>query len=141
MQRLTPELLGVGALIVYIAFFTHPPPRFVSNILNNPVGQTLVLVGIVVAFLKMQLLGFFLGLAYLASSYPTLEYMDNKTEEPKKAPEVDMTKLAALMGKPGKSEKIPQQKGKDVTTPPPETNKVKAHSPDMNNLTEKFSTF
>jgi len=140
-MKLTPELLGVGAIIVYIAFFTHPPPVFVSAVLASPVGQVLALVGVVLVFTKMQVLGLFLGLAYLASSYPTLEYMENKEEEPKKAPEVDMAKLAALMGKPGKSEKMPQQKGKDVTTPPPETNKVKAHSPEMNKLTEKFSTF
>jgi hypothetical protein len=70
-----------------------------------------------------------------------------KKEQPKSgAPKTDPMKdgsLAKLLAatKPGKGEKMPQQKGKDVTTPPPETNAVKPHSPDLDKLTEKFGTF
>jgi len=141
------ENVVVGLLIIYIAFFSHPPPAFVSQILDNPIGQLLVLVSIVYTFTKYQLVGLFLGIAYLVSSYPTLEYMDESKptkEDPPQpksgAPKVDMAqigKLAQMLGKKG--DKLPVGKGKDVTEKPAETHPVKPHK--STKLEEHFSPF
>jgi len=151
-MKITPEYLIVAGLIVYTAFFTHPPPQFVSLVLKSPVGQVLVLLGVVAAFMKSPPIGLLLGVAYLTSSYPTLEYLDAEEQGPKKeqpksgAPKIDkkdLGKLAGLLnGKglmAGKGEKLPQEKGKDETTPPVPTTTVKPHSDPK--VTEKFSLF
>jgi hypothetical protein len=146
-MKITPDLLVVGALIAYIAFFTHPPPRFVSAVLENPVGQVVVLVGVVLVSMKKPLVGLFLGIAYLSSSYPVLEYMDEskpeKKEHPKSgAPKPDManiSKLAEMLGPAAKGGKLPVAQGKDEKAPPPPTTTVKPHSDSK--VTEKFSTF
>jgi hypothetical protein len=129
-MKLDYNYLVIGVIIVYIAFFSHPPPRFVSQLLDNPVGQIIALVGVLYAFSKKPLLGLFLGIAYLTSSYPTLEYMDESKPEEKKqpksgAPKVDpgsMGKIQQLL----KGAKLPMQSGKDVKSPPPATHPVKS---------------
>jgi len=138
------EYLIVGIIIAYIAFFSHPPPQFISQILDNPIGQLLILGGTVYVFGKNQLIGMFLGIAYLVSSYPTLEYMDeSKPKEKEKeqpssgAPKVDMAQVGKLAQMLGKGSKLPVEKGKDVTQKPPETNTVK---PDPKTV-EKFTPF
>jgi len=145
-MKITTEYLAVGALIVYIAFFTHPPPRFVSAVLESPVGQVLVLLGVVAVFTKSQPIGLLCGVAYLVSSYPVLEYLDAEEQGPKKeqpksgAPKpnmADIGKLASMLS--GKGQKLPQEKGKDVTAPPVATDRVKPHSDPK--VTEKFSLF
>jgi hypothetical protein len=142
-MKVTPELLVVGALIAYIAFFTHPPPAFISAVLQSPVGQVLVLLGVVYATSKKPLVGLFLGIAYLASSYPVLEYMETKEKEKEKpksgAPKPDMAKIGQLASMLGKSGSLPQQQGKDVKSPPPPTTPVKPHVDSK--VTEKFSAF
>ena len=148
-MKITTEYLVVGGLIVYIAFFTHPPPQFVSLVLKSPVGQVLALLGVVAAFMKSPPIGLLLGVAYLMSSRPTLEHLDAAEQGPKKeqpksgAPKIDtkdLGKLAGMLsGKAGKGEKLPQEKGKDETTPPVPTTTVKPHSDPK--VTEKFSLF
>lgn len=131
------------ALILYIAFFSHPPPRFISQLLDNPVGQLVVLVGILYAFIKKPLVGLFLGIAYLVSSYPTLEFLDPKEQKEKQpssgAPKVDMAQVGKLAQMLGKGSKLPTQKGKDVTEKPAETQPVKPHVDPK--VTEKFTSF
>ena len=137
------------AIILYIAFFSHPPPRFISQILDNPVGQLVVLVGVLYAFMKKPLVGLFLGIAYLVSSYPTLEYLDPKEQKEEKekekpqptsgAPKVDMAQIGKLAQMLGKGSKLPTEKGKDVTQKPPETQPVKPHVDPK--ITEKFTSF
>ena len=145
-MKVESEHLMLLAIISYIAFFSHPPPSFVTMVLDNPIGQLLALVGVVYAYMKKPLVGLFLGIAYLVSSYPTLEYMDEskpKTEEkpqPKSgAPKVDMAQIGKLAQMLGKGSKLPMEKGKDVTQKPPETNQVKAHADPK--VTEKFTPF
>lgn len=140
-----PEYVMIGAIIVYIAFFSHPPPQFVSQLLNNPVGQILALVGVLYAFSKKPLLGLFLGIAYLTSSYPTLEYMDESKEDEKKpqpksgAPKVDMAQIGKIAQMLGKGGKLPTQQGKDEKTPPAETHPVKSHQ--EHKVKENFAPF
>jgi len=132
------------AIICYIAFFSHPPPRFISQVLDNPIGQLVVLVGILYAFMKKPLVGLFLGIAYLVSS--STEYLDPKEQkekgkpQPKSgAPQVDMAQIGKLAQMLGKGSKLPTQKGKDVTQKPHETQPVKPHVDPK--VTEKFTSF
>jgi hypothetical protein len=135
-----PELALLAGIIIYIAFFTHPPPRFVSMVLENPIGQLVVLAGVVFVATKHALIALFLGIAFLMSSYPNYEYMDNpkkdEKKDDKKLPDMaQIGKLAQMLG--GKGGKLPQEKGKDVKAPPPSTNTVKADSKTV----EKFTPF
>jgi hypothetical protein len=144
-MKVESEHLMLLAIICYIAFFSHPPPSFVTMVLDNPIGQLLVLVGVVYVYMKKPVVGLFLGIAYLVSSYPTLEYMDESKPEKEKekpqpksgAPKVDMAQIGKLAQMLGKGSKLPMEKGKDVTQKPPETNQVK---PDPK-VTEKFTPF
>jgi hypothetical protein len=144
-MKITTEYLVVAAIIVYIAFFTHPPPMFVSIMLKSPVGQVLALLGVVAVFMKSEPIGLLLGVAYLTSSYPVLEYLDASEQKPapKEQPKSGAAKpekkkvLETILA--GKSGKLSQEKGKDVTTPPPSTNSVKPHMDSK--VMEKFSSF
>jgi hypothetical protein len=155
-MKLTPQHIAIAGLIAYIAFFTHPPPKFVSTILASPVGNVLVLLGVVGVFMKSQAVGLLCGVAYLVSTQTVFEHLDASEQGPKKpeakaqpksgAPKPDMAqigKLASMLsGKglmAGKSEKLPQEKGKDVQAPPPPTTTVKPHTDPK--VTEKFSLF
>ena len=149
-MKITPEYLVIAGLIVYIAFFTHPPPALVSLVLASPVGHVLVLLGVVGVFMKSQPVGLLCGVAYLISSYPVFEHLDATEQSTKKpeakpqpksgAPKPDMAqigKLASMLS--GKGQKLPQEKGKDVTSPPVPTTTVKPHVDPK--VTEKFSLF
>jgi hypothetical protein len=121
------EYVFLSSTIVYIAFFTHPPPLFIQRVLSSPWGHTLALLGVLVVALKVSnLAGMFVGIAYLLSSNPTLEYFEDpkknkkddkdskQDEQPKSgAPEVK-TELKGMAGK------ILSQMGKDVKSPPPQ---------------------
>lgn len=142
-MKVESEHFVLLAIICYIAFFSHPPPSFVTMVLGHPIGQLLVLVGIVYAYMKKPLIGLFLGIAYLVSSR-SFEFMDEskpeKEEKPQPksgAPKVDMAQIGKLAQMLGKGSKLPMEKGKDVTQKPPETNQVK---PDTK-VTEKFTPF
>lgn len=145
-MKITSQYLVIAGLVAYIAFFTHPPPRFVSIVLASPVGQILVLLGVVAAFMKNQPIGLLCGVAYLVSTAPVFEHLDATEQGPKKpqpksgAPKPDMAqigKLASMLS--GKGGKLPQEKGKDVKSPPPPTTTVKPHADPK--VTEKFSLF
>lgn len=145
-MKITPQYIAIAGLIVYIAFFTHPPPAFVSLLLASPVGHVLVLLGVVGVFMKSEPLGLLCGVAYLISSYPVFEHLDASEQTPAKpqpksgAPKPDMAqigKLATMLA--GKGQKLPQEKGKDVKSPPVSTTAVKPHMDPK--VTEKFSLF
>lgn len=153
-MKVTPEYVIVGAIIAYIAFFTHPPPRFVAVVLASPVGQVIALLGVVAAFMKSQPIGLLLGVAYLVSSYPVLEYLDATEqspapkEQPKSgAPKPDMKDVVskmlagkgAMTGKPGAGGKLVQEQGKSETKPPTPSAVPKPHTDPK--VTEKFSMF
>jgi hypothetical protein len=143
-MKVESEHFVLLAIICYIAFFSHPPPSFVTMVLGHPIGQLLALVGVVYAYVKKPLIGLFLGIAYLVSS-SSFEYMDESKPEKEKekpqpksgAPKVDMAQIGKLAQMLGKGSKLPMEKGKDVTQKPAETNQVK---PDTK-VTEKFTPF
>lgn len=133
------EMIFLGGSIAYVAFFTHPPPQFVQHILSSPWGHAVCLLGVLVVALRVSYLAaLFVGIAYILSSNPTLEYFEEKKEkkeekeQPKSgAPEPDLKGLAG---------KIMAMQGKDVTKPPMPSAVPKPASPDSSK-TEHYSNF
>ena len=127
------ELVLVGVIIVYIAFFTHPPPAHITNLLESPVGHIVALLGILyVTVYQSLIVGVFLGIAYLMTSPRVTEYMDEKQQTPSaKAPAPPQPKssgvpppaitgmLEAAMKKKGDT-RLPQAQGKSNTVKPTE---------------------
>lgn len=70
------ELIVIVLIIVYIAFFTHPPPSHISNLLESPVGHMVMLLGILYVITYQSLIvGIFLGIAYIMTSSNIIEHL------------------------------------------------------------------
>ena len=147
MKLSSVELGGVAVLIVYVAFFTHPPPSAVSSLLSSPIGHGVVLMGILyLVMYHSQILGLFLGIAYVMSSTNTLEYLDPKEQKPNapqpKAngipPAAVSGMLAALTGKKKGDVRLPQSHGKANHTKPAAPVHAKPAAPAK---IENFSSF
>jgi hypothetical protein len=135
------EMVFLGGSIAYVAFFTHPPPQFVQYVLSTPWGHAMCLLGILVVALRVShLAALFVGIAYILSSNPSLEYFEEKekkkeetSEQPKSgAPEPDLKGLAG---------KIMAMQGKDVVKPPMPSTVPKPASPESSTKTEHYSNF
>lgn len=84
MRVSTNEWVVVAATIVYIAFFTHPPPSHIQDFLNTPIGHIIALLGIAyVLIYKSFISGLFLTVAYVMTVNSVTEYMDEKEQKPK----------------------------------------------------------
>lgn len=134
MKISPPELFVVGLIIVYIAFFTHPPPEMVSIFLAGPAGQAVMLLFILyMTAFRSKMIGLFLGIAYVMSVSKTLEYLDPKEQKapkpPVAAPPAGPTAagippaaisgmLAALTSKNKSDTSLPQSHGKAAHTKP-----------------------
>jgi hypothetical protein len=83
-MRVTEVELGVVALLIgYVAFYTHPPPRFLQDFLSSPVGTVAALCGILaVTVYKSLIVGVFLAIAFVMSVNTVTEYMDVKEQSP-----------------------------------------------------------
>lgn len=151
-MRLTQmEMVLVGLLIVYLAFFCNPPPSFISAHINNPVGKVLALLGIVyVTVYQSLIVGVFLALAFMITVPSVTEYMENapkKPEEPKQ-PSSTMSSMAEakdiIKSMMKKGDKLPTAQGKSVTAPPPAKEKPKPATPTPSKGKagiEKFASF
>lgn len=125
MKLSTTELQVVGAIILYIAFFTHPPPRHLQDFLSSPVGHGIALVGILyVVVYQSAVVGIFLALAYVMTATSVTEYLDPKEQTPKTEeqpkssgvpPPAIKGVLADALKKGGRME---QKAGKSETTKP-----------------------
>ena len=84
MKLTEAELVLVGLLIVYIAFFTHPVPKFLAEVFQSPVGHAVALGGILYTTVYQSLIvGVFMAIAYVMSNTQVTEYMENpKKSEP-----------------------------------------------------------
>lgn len=142
MKLSQTEMVLLGSVVVYVAFFTHPPPQFVQTVLASPWGHAVALLGVLFVSLKVSnLAGLFLGIAYLLSANPTLEYFeephkkDKKDKKEDKQPESGAPKpdIKGALGK------LMAMQGKDVTAPPPQVSQPKPGSPSK--TTEHFSAF
>jgi len=137
------EYLIIGIIILYVAFFTHPPPQFIKSVFSTPFGHIGMLLLLVYVSTRFNLVVcLLLGLAYLLSSNPTLEYF----EDPKKKEEKKEEKEQPSSGAPepdikGALGKLMAMQGKDVTKPPPPVNVPKPSTPSNVNKTEHFSAF
>jgi len=142
------ELGAIGLLIVYVAFFTHPPPSLITSLLSTPVGHGVVLLVILyVATYHSMILGLFLGIAYIMSSSNTIEYLDpneqSSTKKEKAQPKANgippaaiSGMLAAMTGKKKGDTRLPQTQGKDDTAKP-----VVMHTPPKPAAPEKIENF
>jgi len=147
MKLSSVELGSVALLIVYVAFFTHPPPSIIKSILSSPIGNGVVLMGLLyVATYYSQIIGLFLGIAYVMSSTSTLEYLDPKEQKPTtpqpKAngipPAAISGMLAAMTGKKKGDARLPQSHGKASHTKPTTPAHAKPAAPSK---IENFSSF
>jgi hypothetical protein len=149
------ELGLVALVIVYVAFFTHPPPAHLTNLLETPVGHAIALLGVLyVTVYQSFIVGIFLGIAYIMTARNVTEYMDEKeqTPEPKKEekkqptasgiPPPAVTGAMQSMMKKG-DVRLPQAQGKSTTTKPSTTTMPKPASPPPTTKSgvENFASF
>ena len=140
MKLSQTEIVLLGATVVYVAFFTHPPPRFVQSVLASPWGHAVALMGVLFVCLKVSnLAGMFVGIAYLLSANPTLEYFEEPEKKEKKEEKKQPDSGAAKPDIKGALGKLMAMQGKDVTVPPPQISQPKPGSPSK--TVEHFSAF
>ena len=124
-MRLTMmEMILVGLLIVYLAFFSSPPPDFVKSALESSIGKVVALVGVLyVTVYQSLIVGVFLAVAFMMSVSKMTEYMENPKKEEKKQPSSNMGSMAEakdiIKSMMQKGDKLPSVQGKSVTAPPP----------------------
>lgn len=145
MKLSTTELQIVGAIILYIAFFTHPPPYHLKDFLSSPVGHGIALVGILYTIVyKSAVVGIFLALAYVMTATSVTEYLDPKEQTPKKdeQPKSSGVPLPSLKGVLGdglkKGGRIEQKAGKSETAKPPSKS---VPAPKSSTTVEHFASF
>jgi hypothetical protein len=149
MKLSTIELVIVVLLILYIAFFTHPPPSHIKDFLGSPVGHALFLLGILwVTAYKSLIVGVFLGIAYLMTATSVTEYLDPTEQKPAVAkpqpktaavPEPVVADLIKDIMKKGDKPAHHAKAGKSVTTPPPATQEPKPAA--ATSAIEKFASY
>ena len=143
------ELVLVGLIIVYIAFFTHPVPLFLQSLFESPVGHALALGGILYTFVYQSLVvGVFLAIAYVMTTKHVTEYMtdgkeDKKPEAPKQPTSegVDKPALHGIVGAsmPGEKMRLPSVAQKKGTPPPSKVPEVAPPKPLHTKAHETFS--
>jgi hypothetical protein len=148
MKLSLTELVVVGLVIVYIAFFTHPPPSHIKDFLGSPVGHAIFLGLLVwVTAYKSLVVGVFLGLAYLMTAKSVTEYLDPTEQKPvakpqptsAAVPEPVVADLIKDIMKKGDKPAHHAKAGKSVTAPPKATQEPKPADP--SNVVEKFGGF
>ncbi len=152
MKLTRNELILVAVIIGYIAFFTHPPPPHIVNLLETPVGHIVALLGILyVTVYQSLLVGVFLGIAYIMTTPRVTEYMDEKEQTPKAPaqpksagvpPPAVTGVVESSMRKKGDT-RLPQAQGKSNTTKPTEVvpPKPAAPPPTTKSGVENFASF
>jgi hypothetical protein len=135
MKLSQTELVVVGLLIAYIAFFSHPPPAHIRDFLSSPVGHAVLLLGIVyLTVYKSLIIGIFAGIAYVMTAASTTEYLDEKEQKPAAAAslasDLSTSSLKDMLGKLEKGDSVAHKAtaGKTVTAPPPPTTTPKPAS-------------
>jgi hypothetical protein len=135
MKLSQTELVVVGLLIAYIAFFSHPPPAHIRDFLSSPVGHAVFLLGIVyLTVYKSLIIGIFAGIAYVMTAANTTEYLDEKEQKPAAAAslasDLSTSSLKDMLGKLEKGDSVAHKAtaGKTVTAPPPPTTTPKPAS-------------
>ena len=143
------ELVVVGLIIVYIAFFTNPVPLFLQSLFESPVGHALALCGILYTFVYQSFtIGIFLAIAYVMTTKHVSEHMtDNKkAEAPKQQPTSEGVAKPALHGvlgasMPGEKMRLPSTAQKKGTPPPSKVPEVTSPKPAHTQTQETFASF
>lgn len=147
MKLSQTELVALGTIIVYIAFFTHPVPSVISGVLATPIGHAVVLLlTLYVLAYQSLVVGIFLVIAYVMSTGGVTEYLDEAEQTPKKAEPkqpkssgVPPPAITGLMAQLMKGDtRLPQKAGKTETTPPPVVTPPK---PSLAPKVENFASF
>ena len=145
MKLSTTELQIVGAIILYIAFFTHPPPSHLKDFLSSPVGHGIALAGVLyVVVYQSAVVGIFLALAYVMTATSVTEYLDPKEQTPKKDEQPKSAGIpppsvkGVLADGLKKGGRIAQTAGKSDTTKPVSSN---VPSPKSSTTVEHFASF
>jgi hypothetical protein len=133
------ELVSVGLIIAYVAFFSHPPPSHIKDFLSSPVGHAVFLVAILyVTVYKSLIIGVFLAIAYVMTAASTTEYLDPKEQKPKDKEQPKSAGVPAataslkdILGKLEKGDSVAHKAvaGKSDTAPPPATTTPKPAAP------------
>jgi hypothetical protein len=133
------ELVSVGLIILYVAFFSHPPPSHIKDFLSSPVGHAVFLAAILyVTVYKSLIVGVFLAIAYVMTAASTTEYLDPKEQKPKDKDQpksagvpAATTSLKDILGKLEKGDTVAHKAvaGKSDTAPPPATTTPKPAAP------------
>ncbi len=85
MRLSTNELIVIAIVIMYIAFFSNPPPSHIQNFLESPIGHIVLLLGLLyVTVYQSLIVGIFLGIAYIMTARKVTEYLDEKEQTPEK---------------------------------------------------------
>jgi hypothetical protein len=140
------DLLLTGLIILYVAFYTNPTPVFIQTILESPVGNVLVLLGLLyVLAYQSFIVGIFLGIAYIMSVKRVTEYLDPKEQTPTKIPPKtvappDVTGMIDSLLKKGDNRlpSIHQKKGTPIEKP---ADKTVPKAAAENSKVETFSNF
>ena len=150
MKLSLTEMVVVGLLIVYVAFFTHPPPAHIKDFLGSPVGHALFLAVILyVTVYHSLVIGVFMGIAYIMTATAVTEYLDpteqkpaaKKPAQPKTAgvPEPVVADLIKDIMQKGDKPAHHAKAGKSVTAPPAATQDPKPAS--STNGVEKYANY
>ena len=147
------EIIVIGIIIIYIAFFSNPPPSHIQNFLESPIGHMVMLLGVLyVAVYQSLILGIFLGIAYIMTARRVTEYMDEKQQNPegKETPAQPVSEGVpppAITGamqdllKKGDT-RLPQTQGKSVKDKPAESKEPKpSDNKPKESFTQRFSPF
>jgi len=147
-------LIAVGAIIIYIAFFSNPPPSHIQNFLESPVGHMVMLLLILyTAAYQSLIVAVFLGIAYIMTARRVTEYMDEKQQSPEGketpaqpksegVPPPSVTGAMKDLLKKGDT-RLPQSQGKNVSEKPAENSEPKpsTNTQIKESFTQSFSSF
>ena len=147
MRLSQTELILVGLIIAYVAFFSTPPPSHIKDFFSSPVGKILALLGVLyVSVYQSLIIGVFLAIAFAMTVTSVTEYLDEKEQSPKEekkqptssgVPSPALTGALASLLKKGDT-RLPQKAGKSDITKPTSTSSVKGTPPSK---IEHFASF
>lgn len=134
MRLSTVEIVVVGVVIIYLAFFSNPPPAFVKTHIDTPIGKVVALLAVLyVTVYQSLIIGVFLAVAFIMSASKVTEYLENPKKEQPKQPSSTMGSMAEakdiIKSMMKKGDKLPSAQGKSVTAPPPAQHKPKPATP------------
>ena len=100
----------VGALAVYVVFFTRPAPIAVVSLLSNPLAQLAVLGAIVYVGATVSLLIALVAAVAVVLSIPAREYAGKSDDKTMSKPKPDAEKVLDLPASSGKVKKVADSK-------------------------------